>query len=146
MNPGGEGIAASVQHAAGMLRIRIKTADQRPETERMIHLRQVAAFMNDYIAHNLRREKEESGVEHDLATVGIIPSRPSPDYGYIECGDTIDSKNGVHRAARFLEKPNEKTAAELLAKGNCKWNSGMFVFPFPFCSRKWSATPPICSW
>lgn len=66
-----------------------------------------------------------------LATVGIIPSRPSPDYGYIECGDTLDPQNGVHRAARFLEKPDEKTAAELLAKGNCKWNSGMFVFPLP---------------
>ena len=70
----------------------------------------------------------ESALEHDaLATIGIVPGFPSPDYGYIECGEKISE--GVSRVKRFREKPSAEAAAELLASGNFKWNSGMFVFP-----------------
>ena len=51
----------------------------------MIHLRQMTALMNDYIAHNLRREKEESGVEHDFA-FGTACSPCSPRKSDSESG------------------------------------------------------------
>jgi mannose-1-phosphate guanylyltransferase len=34
----------------------------------------------------------------------------------------------VHRVARFIEKPDLPKALELLARGRCFWNSGMFAW------------------
>jgi len=61
-----------------------------------------------------------------IVTIGIQPSRPETGYGYIETGDEIDE--GVHRARRFVEKPNRQRAEQLLASGGFLWNSGMFFF------------------
>jgi len=60
-----------------------------------------------------------------LVTVGIVPSRPDPDYGYIVPGPPID---GVVRAvARFVEKPDSAAALDLMAEG-ALWNSGLFAW------------------
>ena len=65
--------------------------------------------------------------EHgDIVTIGIRPSRPETGYGYIEMGDPI--AEGVHRARRFVEKPNRQRAEQFLASGSFVWNSGMFFF------------------
>ena len=61
-----------------------------------------------------------------LATIGINPTLPSPDYGYIECGKLIE--NGLYEGKRFVEKPSREKAMELLADGRFKWNSGIFVW------------------
>lgn len=61
-----------------------------------------------------------------LVTVGIKPNRPETGYGYIEVGP--ETGNGVHRAARFVEKPSLEKAEALLRTGNHVWNSGMFFF------------------
>jgi len=61
-----------------------------------------------------------------LTTIGIVPTRPETGYGYIEVGDPIGE--GVHAAARFVEKPSRERAAEFLAGGKHLWNAGMFFF------------------
>lgn len=61
-----------------------------------------------------------------IVTVGIRPSRPETGYGYIEMGEAIGDE--VHRARRFVEKPNRQRAEQFLAAGNFLWNSGMFFF------------------
>jgi mannose-1-phosphate guanylyltransferase len=68
----------------------------------------------------------ESADKGDLVTIGIRPSRPETGYGYIEVGDEIEE--GVHRARRFVEKPNRQRAEQFLASGRFLWNSGMFFF------------------
>lgn len=60
-----------------------------------------------------------------LVTVGIVPTRPDPGFGYIEPGETIG--DGVRRVARFVEKPTRERAAELQRAGYL-WNSGIFVW------------------
>jgi mannose-1-phosphate guanylyltransferase len=62
----------------------------------------------------------------DLVTIGIRPTRPETGYGYIEMGDEITP--GVHRARRFVEKPDAERAKQFLADGRFLWNSGMFFF------------------
>lgn len=62
----------------------------------------------------------------DMVTIGVQPSRPETGYGYIELGEPI--AEGVHRARRFVEKPNRQRAEQFLAAGNFLWNSGMFFF------------------
>jgi mannose-1-phosphate guanylyltransferase len=60
-----------------------------------------------------------------LVTFGIVPIRPETGYGYIERGDPLEAG---WRVARFVEKPDEATAAGYLSTGRYYWNSGMFLF------------------
>jgi mannose-1-phosphate guanylyltransferase len=60
-----------------------------------------------------------------LVTVGIVPTRPDPGFGYIEPADGTAA--GVRRVARFVEKPTRERAAEMQRQGFL-WNSGIFVW------------------
>lgn len=60
-----------------------------------------------------------------LVTVGVVPSRPDPGFGYIEPGSEIGP--GVRRVARFVEKPDRARAAQMIDRGSL-WNSGIFVW------------------
>jgi mannose-1-phosphate guanylyltransferase len=68
----------------------------------------------------------DAAVGGDLVTVGIRPTRPETGYGYVEVGEAI--ADGVHRARRFVEKPNRQRAEQFLASGHFLWNAGMFFF------------------
>jgi mannose-1-phosphate guanylyltransferase len=60
-----------------------------------------------------------------LVTVGVVPSRPDPGFGYIEPGAEVES--GVRRVARFVEKPDRARATQMIDRG-ALWNSGIFVW------------------
>jgi len=65
-----------------------------------------------------------------LVTLGITPLSPSIAYGYIQQGEALkgEFKYPVYRVKGFKEKPDEKTAHELLRAGSYSWNSGMFIW------------------
>ena len=65
-----------------------------------------------------------------LVTLGIVPDRPATGYGYIEQGEALGKVKDAEafRVARFVEKPDEKRAAEMLATRRFLWNSGMFIW------------------
>ncbi len=65
-----------------------------------------------------------------IVTMGILPTRPDTGFGYIECGESLETgtKTVFHRVKRFVEKPNEQTAKFYLANGGFLWNAGMFVW------------------
>jgi mannose-1-phosphate guanylyltransferase len=65
-----------------------------------------------------------------LITFGIAPTFPSPNYGYIQCGETVGHKQGCQafRVKQFKEKPDEETAKGYLASGEYFWNAGIFVW------------------
>ena len=62
---------------------------------------------------------------HALVTVGIVPTRPDPGFGYIQPGDAIEGD--ARRVARFVEKPTREVA-ERMVKSGYLWNSGIFVW------------------
>ena len=62
-----------------------------------------------------------------IVMFGMRPHRAETAYGYIEVGPELADVPGVHDLARFMEKPNAATAADLVASGKFLWNSGMFV-------------------
>ncbi len=64
--------------------------------------------------------------QHGLVTVGIVPTRPDPGFGYIQPGDAI-AGTPARRVRRFIEKPTRERAVELCATA-CLWNSGIFVW------------------
>lgn len=70
---------------------------------------------------NMKEAKESQGA--DLALLGIKPTYPSAKYGYI----CVDEKNSEEaRVKRFVEKPSESRALELIEEG-AYWNAGVFA-------------------
>lgn len=61
-----------------------------------------------------------------LMTIGVIPTGPNTDYGYIK----YDSKSeeDVVKVEKFVEKPDLKTAKKYFASEEYLWNSGMFIW------------------
>jgi len=64
-----------------------------------------------------------------LVTFGIRPDRAETGYGWLELvpGARGDSAEPIG-LARFVEKPDAETAAQMLAAGNYLWNAGIFLF------------------
>ena len=60
-----------------------------------------------------------------IVTFGIVPSFPSTAYGYIQQGASRDEHS--FDVVRFIEKPDEAKAQELLLKGDVLWNAGIFL-------------------
>jgi len=54
-----------------------------------------------------------------LVCVGIPPTQPSSDYGYL--------RHRRRRVAQFIEKPPRHRAQALVRRGQVLWNAGMFV-------------------
>ena len=89
----------------------------------------------------LTRAAEIAEKHHGLVTVGIVPSRPDPGFGYIEPGETLDG--AARKVARFIEKPTRQQAEKLVAAG-CLWNSGIFVWRVAdFLEEVSSLTPEV---
>jgi mannose-1-phosphate guanylyltransferase/mannose-6-phosphate isomerase len=61
-----------------------------------------------------------------LVTLGVAATHPETGYGYLEMGALL-AVDHVYKVARFTEKPSLERAQAMLAQGNYRWNSGMFV-------------------
>jgi len=70
---------------------------------------------------------ETAEAERSLVTLGIRPTRPETEYGYIRAGDPGPSP-GVFTVRSFEEKPDRGKAEEYLGSGDYFWNSGMFIW------------------
>lgn len=63
--------------------------------------------------------------EESLVTVGVLPTRPDPGFGYIQPGEPTQS--GARRVKRFVEKP-DRARAEWMVHEGYLWNSGIFAW------------------
>ena len=66
-----------------------------------------------------------------LVTIGIQPTHPETGYGYIERDEAIllsTPSSDVHRARRFVEKPDIATATQYMESGRFLWNASMFIW------------------
>ncbi len=69
-----------------------------------------------------------------IVTIGIEPTRPETQFGYIqihddergELGSLFDA--GVRYTTTFAEKPDKGTAARFIESGDFLWNSGIFIW------------------
>jgi mannose-1-phosphate guanylyltransferase/mannose-6-phosphate isomerase len=69
-----------------------------------------------------------AGDEDRVMTLGVVPRWAETGYGYLELGEPAGAVPGVRRVRRFVEKPDARRAAELVASGGHLWNAGIFVF------------------
>ena len=65
-----------------------------------------------------------------LMTLGMTPTRPDPNYGYIQVSGgrcKCDEKTAV-KVKTFTEKPDVELAKVFIESGEFFWNSGIFVW------------------
>jgi mannose-1-phosphate guanylyltransferase len=79
----------------------------------------------DAFARALSKAAEVARKTQALVTIGIVPTRDDPGFGYIVPGE--EHPSGARKVARFVEKPSRKRAAELRRDG-ALWNSGIFAW------------------
>ena len=67
---------------------------------------------------------------HMLVLMGIEPTSPSTQLGYIEAAESIDEIDGyaVRTVTRFVEKPELERARQFAKSGRHFWNPGVFVW------------------
>lgn len=92
-------------------------------------------FIRNISAFHLALEAGLALARKDLfITFGIPPESPETGYGYIHKGKPVidmpgrTTDNGAFFVDKFVEKPNEATAAAYVKSGEYCWNSGMFMF------------------
>ncbi len=73
----------------------------------------------------LLQGEDVSRKNHTLVTVGVVPTRADPGFGYIQPANP-DKKNGS-AVKRFVEKPDRARAEKLRSEGYL-WNSGIFIW------------------
>jgi mannose-1-phosphate guanylyltransferase len=80
-------------------------------------------------------------IEKALVTVGVVPTRPDPGFGYIQPGEPTDT--GALEVRRFVEKPTREKAEWMLHEGYL-WNSGIFVWTVgDFLAEIHALTPEV---
>ncbi len=89
----------------------------------------------------LSRAAAAAARHHALVTVGVVPSRPDPGFGYIQADGELEP--GLRRVAKFVEKPDRSRAEEMVRSGFF-WNSGIFVWRVgDFLEELRSKTPEV---
>lgn len=74
-----------------------------------------------------------------FVVLGIPPTNPATEFGYIELGEKID---GGYKVSNFREKPNYQTAEGFLKTGNYLWNAGMFIWKTKLFWEEFSRIQP----
>ena len=102
----------------------------------------LCSFPSDHIISNLGEFKEslhnaaEFAFEKEaIVTLGINPTRPDTQYGYVQIDeDPADLgkyyEKGIRYSRNFAEKPDPGTAERFLESGDFLWNSGIFFWKF----------------
>lgn len=67
-------------------------------------------------------------VEDGIVCVGIKPTGPSTEYGYIEVAQKPQSNDFIVPVASFTEKPDAETATKYLISKTFWWNAGIFIW------------------
>lgn len=91
----------------------------------------LAVDFPEELRRTLRRAAAYAARESALVSVGIQPSRPETGFGYVMPGPALDSahplaKGGAATTQRYIEKPSEHEAGELIAQG-ARWHGGIVV-------------------
>ncbi len=137
------------EQSAGVPEENIIVEPQRKDTTAAIGLESVTIRKHDPEAvvaslgsdHSVKRPEEfqrilgiaEQFIERHpeyIMPIGVRPSHPDVGYGYIECGEVIDTEDGKNlwQVSSFKEKPDLKAAKEFVAQANYLWNANMFVW------------------
>lgn len=81
----------------------------------------------DAFIKSLQLALEHTSKHNNIITLGIQPSRPETQYGYIQM-ESVSKLNELTKVKTFTEKPDLDMAKVFVDSGEFLWNSGMFVW------------------
>ena len=76
----------------------------------------------------IRRALEFAACEDVLVTLGIIPTRPDTNFGYIQKACEPAAPGQAVKIKTFTEKPPAELAEVFVSSGEFLWNSGIFIW------------------
>lgn len=85
-------------------------------------------------------EAAQSGVA-DLILMGIRPTSPSDELGYI-LPKMGGAQNMVYEVSSFVEKPDQAVAEEMIRRG-AYWNGGVFAFKLGYMAKLMQRYMPV---
>ncbi len=80
--------------------------------------------------NTMRHALEYVGQNDVLMTLGVVPTRPDTNYGYVQAvgGRGAYESNEPMPVKTFTEKPDRAMAELFISTGEFFWNSGIFVW------------------
>jgi len=104
---------------------------------------------DDDFIRNIEASFELADSEEVLITLGIKPTRPETNFGYIQAHKTklVQVKGHVaYEVKTFTEKPNLELAKIFVDSGEFYWNSGLFVWSLKAIDKELHhLLPDICT-
>ena len=86
-----------------------------------------AIARHDSFNHTLEDALAYAAGSDALITLGVIPTRPDPNFGYIQMAGHPEGGKPV-QIKTFTEKPDIDLARVFIETGEFLWNSGIFVW------------------
>ena len=78
-------------------------------------------------SRTLRSALTYAGGCDNLVSIGVTPTRPDANFGYIQMAEIPSSDKPV-KVKTFTEKPDSELASVFIATGEFLWNTGIFVW------------------
>jgi mannose-1-phosphate guanylyltransferase len=106
------------------------TLEQRDPSSGAIFLPADALIQNpkEFIETiKIAKQLLDKNPDHIIA-LGILPTKPAVDFGYIEIEKKINFPSVVYQMKRFVEKPDVVTAEKYLISKKFYWNAGIFIW------------------
>ena len=93
-----------------------------PDDQPLIFLAADHLIENVNIFNKAIKKNQKNLNKDNIFIFGIKPTKPSSEFGYFL---TKKTKNNINKVSRFVEKPKEVKAKQIIKKKGY-WNSGMF--------------------
>ena len=124
LEPYGRNTATTIAHAAYML------LSKDPGAVMVATPADHAIGDDDLFDATIRKAMDRAESQNVLLTLGIVPTRPDTNFGYIQAeGGREAWKSGEPVAAKtFTEKPDAELAKVFVDSGEFLWNSGIFIW------------------
>ncbi len=111
--------------AAAIAAVTALTCETNPDKLLLVLPSDARIDDHEEFRQTIARAAKTAQASDAIMTIGIAPTRPETQYGYIEQGEPLGEGHAVRK---FHEKPDAETAQNYLAQGSFLWNAGMFIF------------------
>jgi mannose-1-phosphate guanylyltransferase/6-phosphogluconolactonase/glucosamine-6-phosphate isomerase/deaminase len=116
-----------VETAVAIARAALSLASESPRAVLIVMAADQRLSPDEAVLEALNRAASIARDGPYLVSLGVAPQGPSTAYGYMRLGAPIGRTNDAWEGLGYVEKPDTRTAARLVAEG-CLWNAGTFAF------------------
>lgn len=115
---------------AAAIAIGAKKIHQIDENASMVVLWADNSIQNEEVFRKIIKEAEGSVDKYSGIIIGVNPTFPSTEFGYIKMGKIMEELDGhkIYDLEKFVEKPDTKTAQKYFDSWEYLWNTGISMW------------------